>query len=495
MLQIYKNITTLLLLNSLILLIACTPTTLEPSNSSTEIEVTRVSTIVDVTRENELIEPTLAPTPTEILKCSPATVGDLAGIDPRNQTIQWWHNHRGSREEIITQMVERYNAENECGITVEAKAQGGYTDIRQAVNAAIANGEKPATLIVGYQTDQAFYQFNQTLVDLNIYINDPHWGLTQEEKADFVSDFLHQGSHQSFANQQLGYPAQRSMEVIYYNQTWLQELGYDTPPTTPEQFREMACAGAETNNNGTGGYILRDDASAIAAWTFAFGGNILNETGDSYIYDSSATIEAMTFLKELYDDGCAYFIDNMFPNPEVAQRQALFAQGSSSGIPFYQDSFQTVAQETNKELDQLGVIAIPHTAQNPVQNIYGADIMITQTTPKAQLAAWHFLNWFTQPENQAQWVRATNYFPVRLSTFDFLEDYMAENPVWAQTSELLLYSQHEPNFASYTTVRDLATNAFRQIMDDTDIQQTLADLTETSNFLEQDIKNEIEPSE
>jgi multiple sugar transport system substrate-binding protein/sn-glycerol 3-phosphate transport system substrate-binding protein len=39
----------------------------------------------------------------------------------------------------------------------------------------------------------------------------------------------------------------------------------------------MACAGAAANGDGTGGYILRDDASAVASWTFAFGGNVLTE--------------------------------------------------------------------------------------------------------------------------------------------------------------------------------------------------------------------------
>jgi multiple sugar transport system substrate-binding protein len=69
------------------------------------------------------------------------------------------------------------------------------------------------------------------------------------------------------------------MEVIFYNQTWLEELGFAGPPTTPDEFKEMACAASAANGDGTGGYILRDDASAVAAWTFAFGGDVLTEDG------------------------------------------------------------------------------------------------------------------------------------------------------------------------------------------------------------------------
>ncbi len=39
--------------------------------------------------------------------CAPATEGELAGVDPSGQTVVWWHNHSGSREELLKTMVER----------------------------------------------------------------------------------------------------------------------------------------------------------------------------------------------------------------------------------------------------------------------------------------------------------------------------------------------------------------------------------------------------
>src|SRR5690606_31286647 len=146
----------------------------------------------------------------------------------------------------------------------------------------------------------------------------------------------------SFDNQRLGFPPNRSMEVMYYNQTWLEELGFDGPPTTPEEFREQACAARDA---GSGGFILRDDASAVAAWTYAFGGDVLDEAGTGYNYAGDGTIQSMAFLKDLYDDGCAFFFTEGFPNPEFAARRALFTMGSSSGLPFYASDIATVAEE------------------------------------------------------------------------------------------------------------------------------------------------------
>lgn len=447
--------------------------------------------------EEPMAEPTEEPMaePTEEMMaepCAPAADGPLAGVDPRGQTIVWWHNHSGSREEQLLPLIDRFNNENDCGITVQAENQGSYNDIRDKVNASAAAGEQPAALVVGYQNDQAFYQLNNSLVDLNPYVDDATWGLTEDERNDFYSGFFNQSIHPAFDNQRLGFPPNRSMEVLFYNQTWLEELGYEGPPNTPDEFREMACAAAEANGDGTGGYILRDDASAVAAWTFAFGGDVLTEDGTGYVYDGQATIDAMTFLKGMYDDGCAYFFTEGFPNPEFAARRAIFAQGSSSGIPFYASDVATVADENGTPPDVWGVSAIPHTTTDPVQNVYGGDIMITNTTPEQELAAWIFVKWFTTPEIQAEWDKISGYFPTRQSTTDFLGDYIQESPQWGQAVDLLPYSYYEPQLISYQSVRDAAQAAFNEIMQGADIESTLADLTQTANELQDELMAEIQ---
>jgi len=414
--------------------------------------------------------------------CAPATEGPLAGVDPRGQKVVWWHNHSGSREEKLLPLIAKFNETNECKITVEAQNQGSYNDIRDKVNASIAAGESPAALIVGYQNDQAFYQLNNALVDLNVYVDDPRWGLTTEEKNDFYPAYLEQSVHLAYGGQRLGFPPNRSMEGIYYNISWLKELGFDgNPPETPQQFREMACAAAKSKGDGTGGFILRSDASAVAAWIFAFGGDVLNDKKDGYVYNSPQAIEAMTFLKGMLDEGCAYFFTEGYPNPEFAARRAIFTMGSSSGIPFYAGDVAKVAQEAGRQPDEWGFAAVPHTTSEPVQNIYGGDVMIPVTTPEQQLAAWIFVKWFTSPEIQAEWVKISGYFPTRKSTLDFLGDFIKENTVWGQAAALLPYGYYEPQLISYQAVRDAAEKAFNEMMQGADIKTTLDNLTTYAN--------------
>ena len=61
--------------------------------------------------------------------CAPAMDGPLAGIDPRGQTIVWWHQHSGSREEKLAVIVEDFNTNNECGIVLDASRIRAATTI------------------------------------------------------------------------------------------------------------------------------------------------------------------------------------------------------------------------------------------------------------------------------------------------------------------------------------------------------------------------------
>ena len=157
---------------------------------------------------------------------------------------------------------------------------------------------------------------------------------------------------------------------------------------------------------------------------------------------------------------------------------------------FVRLAVEDVAAETGNPVDEFGFGAMPHTTPDPVQNIYGGDVMITRTTPEQQLAAWLWIKYYTQPEIQADWVKASNYFPTRATTEEYLGDYMSENPIWASAVNLLQYGIGEPQLISYQTVRDETEKAFNLILEGADIQATLDELTEMANELQTELMEE-----
>ena len=413
---------------------------------------------------------------------APAPDGPLAGIDPTGQTVVWWHNHRGSREEKLQAIVDKFNAENPYGITVDAVNQGGYGDIRDKMGAGIVSGELPQ-IVVGYQNDEAFYASVDALTDMNTYVNDPYWGLSEEDKADFVPGIFTQDVHPAFNNERLGFPPNRSMEVLYYNKSWLEELGFDSAmmkTINPDQFEEIACAAAKDRGDGEGGYIIRFDASQVAAAAFARGTSVLTDDGLHYQYNTPELVDYFTQIRRMYKNGCAWISPERYHDAEFAARQAIFYIGSTSGLPFAQGSMD----EANNK-DEWDIAPQPYTTDTPRQNLYGGSVMMPKSTPEKELAAWIFIKWFTSPEPQAEWVKASNYFSPRYSTAKLLGDYIPTNPKYQTALDLLPYAEFEPQLISYSDVRNLVNDAFQEIINtDVDIQTKLDEVTQQANELQ-----------
>jgi multiple sugar transport system substrate-binding protein len=394
------------------------------------------------------------------------------GADPSGQNVVFWHQHSGEREEQLQEIVAEFNETNEFGITVEAQNQGGYGDIFALMTTTLAaGGDELPQLVVAYQNQAATYELVDGLINIDLLLNSEEWGLPEDAQADFFPGFFSADIFPIFGGQRLGFPPNRSMEVMYFNQDWLAELNeagaisFEGAPATPEQFAEAACAAVENPFSGaTGGadsvgYQISFDASRLASWTFAFGGDIFDYEEGVYDYNNEATVEAVAFLEDLAEQGCIGEIFERFGDQtNFGQGTTLFTVGSSSGLPFYGSAVEEGANFN------WSVAPVPHITETPVQNIYGASVSIPKTTPEGEVAAWEFVKYYTSVETQAEWAQASNYFPVRQSVAEGLSDYFAENPAYETAFELLEFGQAEPPVPQYDPVRDEAELVFADIV-------------------------------
>ena len=410
----------------------------------------------------------------------PESPDPWAKVDPSGQTITYWYQHSRAREEALQEIIADFNATNPWGITVEGEYQGHYGDIFNKMLQVLNTPDAP-NIVVAYQNQAATYQLADALIDMDPLVNSIKWGLSKAEKKDFFPGFYNQDVFPTFGGARLGFPPNRSMEVMYYNMDWLKELGYDAPPTTPDEFKEMACKAAQqpyskATAEGSRGYELSIDASRFASWTFAFGGDVFDyETGE-YSYNSEAAVQAMQFLQDLFNEGCASIVTERYGDQtNFGAGTTLFTVGSSSGLPYYKSAVDEGAQFA------WSVAPIPHTTADPVQNIYGASLSITKSTPEKELASWLFIKYFTSPEVQAKWAKVSNYFPVRASVAEGMADYFEANPAYKTAFELLQYGKTEPPTPGYDFVRDMVGEAMAAIADGADVQSTLDKLNADAN--------------
>lgn len=419
---------------------------------------------------------------------------DWSKVEPAKE-ITFWHQHSGDRETELLKVVDAFNATNEYGITLTAEYAGGYGDIFTKMLPILNTPDVP-DVVVGYQNQTVTYQLADAMWDMNEIIDDPTWGMPQEDQDDFFPGFFAQDVFPTFDNQRLGLPPNRSMEVVYYNMDWLNELGYDAPPTTPEEFKEMACAATANPYSGATaegsiGYELSIDASRFASWTFAFGGNVYDYQDNAFTYNDPAAIEAWEFIQSMFADGCATIVTESYGDQtDFGAGKLLFTVGSSSGLPYYASA---VSEGANFD---WSVTAIPHTTTDPVQNIYGASVGIPKSTPERQLAAWIWLKYYTSPDPQAAWAKASMYFPTRMSVADQMTDFFEANPVYAKAFELLPYGIFEPPVPGYDFVRDEIEAVMAAIVDDptVDVTTALTDFNVVANDILADQLAQIEPA-
>ncbi len=408
------------------------------------------------------------------LPTKPTTNGAYAGVDPSGATVVYWHNQPGNNQKTLEALIATFNQGNPWKITVQPVLKGNNTAVFQAMLAALQTKTLP-NLVSAYQNEAAEYQNVNALVDLNDFFNDNTYGFGKSGTADFFQSYLQSDINPQFKNQRLGFPLFRSMEVLYYNVDALKALGYSAAPKTWDDFETIGC---KYKDSGAGkvGYEVSTDASFIAAAAFAQGGDIYDPKANKFTYDSPEVQIAPAVLQDMTQKGCATLPAAAFADQnDFAAQKSVFYVGTSAGFPFVQAAIKQAGKPFNWD-----IAPIPYKDQ-PVNNVFGASVSIPVTTKAQQLAAWLFIRWMDEAEQQAVWAKATNYYPVRQSTAAQMADYFASNPQYKHGFDLLGNTKVEPPIVAYNSVRTLVTNAFNDVLDGKPVADTFGKLNDDAN--------------
>jgi ABC-type glycerol-3-phosphate transport system substrate-binding protein len=414
------------------------------------------------------------PSSTPAPRASPSTPVPLASTldveadDLRGVLLRFWHPWGGPSAQVIAELVEEFNLDNPYGILVTPVSYSGYDALAEDLTGSPGSDERPQ-VVAGLLHQALAWNGPLQAIDLNPYVSDPEWGIPGAEQADYFTPFWEQ---EVVDGRRLGIPAFRSGQLLFYNRTWARELGFQAPPTTPEQFRQQACAAAralrvdnDPANDGAGGWIVSTDYAAMLGWIYAFGGNPLKmpEPGvdqNVYQFNTPEIQEAFTFLRGLFDEGCAWQPQSAVPDTAFAGRLGLFASGSILDIPDQAESFRLRGSH-----DEWAVLPMPSPDGQPAFNTYGPSYYILSASPEQQLAAWLLIRWLSASENHARLIESSGALPVQKGALESLEGYSQRRPQWSEAVDLLDSARTEPAYASWGQVRfalgDAATQLFR----------------------------------
>lgn len=448
---------------------ACATSQPTPSIPNTSTPIAEIA-------PTETLTPTQTSTPTPV----PTEVVDIwEDVDPTGEEIVFWHTYRGPRGDVLDEIITEFNSNNPYSITVAGERIGNLGDLFDATLASLPSDDRP-NLVIAYQNHSATYLdfVPGSVVDVSSMVASATWGLGEDP--DLIDAFFLADRMYPYAEGQYGFAPNRSMSVLYANESWLTELGYDGLPTSPEAFREAACAARDQNYTvGTTppiGYALRVEASVLASWVFAFGGDVFSPEALAYTFDSPEAVAAVEFLQALVEDGCATLVTGAFEDQAAfARGQALFTVGTTAGIPFYESA---IAEGPGFDWT---VAAIPHITPDPVQNVYGPSMSILSANPEADLASWIFVKFYTEATAQQRWAEVSSYYPVRTSAFERMTAYREAHPAYDQAFALQAFTKAEPATPDYEIVRGFAEDALIEIIEGAGVKERLSALNTIAN--------------
>ena len=411
------------------------------------------------------------------------TASDIENANPEGQTVEFWVQYSDERLDAMMARAERF--EKETGIKVNITYKGHYGKVQSAMMTTAGTSDQ-ADVARGYGNAAAdMYQIGAAM-DQTILAESIKWGVTQSDIDDWGANWTVGFSAYFDGNPKLLHEVGKSLEVVYYNKDWLNELGL-SEPQTPAEFAEAACAATNSTFSGrvgdtaSLGYEIDTDASNFAAWVFAHGGDVFDYDSGQYILNSSEAVAAMEFIQGMANKGCAQVTRDKYADQQyLGLGSNLFALSSTSGITYFQ---KAIEEGYN---GQWEISKVPHTTKNPVMNLYGGGLIMGNTgNVDKMVAAYQWMKYISNTENSAVWSTESGYGFVRTSSADhpLIQAKRNELPQYDRSLGLIQYGKGEPSVPAYYSVRGEIEKAYAAIINGDDIMSTLNALNDEANAI------------
>ena len=387
------------------------------------------STQTPTAENNNPPRPTTTATPKQVSPTPTAEQPEIE-VDPDDLdcvSIRFLHPYNGEVGEVIQDIALKFSLSNPWGVWIEVDGQGSENALFDRIQSNIEGDNAPA-LIAAHAYTLSGLEGDYRSIGLRDYINDSEWGIDPESQADIPQVFLDQ---YTIEGQLIALPVAPQVNVLFYNQTWGEALGFDSPPTDEDSFADQICEATAANlmdtneeNDFTGGWLMNFDPWVLLSWYSSFGGEV--PEGEIPQFNTDSGLSAFGYLESLYspERNCIWIGRQPEPYLYFANRYALMYAGTLDQIPL-----QTGWMDQTQNDDEWTVIGFPGP-EGEVILVDSPGLFITESTPEEQLGAWLFARHLLTPEIQARLVQSLFTLPVRASAMDELEDFLGDYPQW-----------------------------------------------------------------
>lgn len=370
----------------------------------------------------------------ELPTCPVDALDDAAGP----VQIDLWHTEIGLPSEAIDRLAGDYNASQDR-VVVRPQFQGAVPELMRKFSDAIGD---PGSLPTVLSTDETALQF---MSDSGVVVPASACLEADPDARPLFEDLLPAVRSANSIGEVLWPAAPIGLSaVMYRNDAHLRAAGLDpaSPLTTLEQVREAAEAIRDASVPGVDApVVMRADSWLNEYWTTGAGQAVVDrDNGHAALatasrYDNPATVELLRWIDGMLDDGLLKLTDNA----DLVAAFLALGNGSSSILFDGSAAISTVSAVVSGSLSpeqsglggadlpggvevqglEVSVAALPGLTPDASGQVLGGGWYLVDDGDPVQLAAaWDFMKYFLQTEQQVTWAIDSSYLPVQQAAAD-----------------------------------------------------------------------------
>jgi len=371
-----------------------------------------------------------------------APTAETPGAEPAGGTVtvDLWHSEVAASSDALKGLISRYNSSQD-EVKVQEVYQGTVFDQMTKLTASLGSGNVPAIVLLDEGEPQRLID-SGAVRPVQDFIDREGYDLSDVNQR-LIDAYTLQGKLWAM-------PFCGNMGVLYYNKVVFREVGLD-PERPPQNLEEVRQYSEKILKRDAAGNVVR---SGLAIDVQNWDERILAEHGDLYVdnnngHDGRATKvlfnnddarQIWQWWHDMVDSGLAI---NVGRNPTYADNLMAVASGRAAMTFGYASSVPSVMNVVEAGLKgvEVGVGALPGVPGGTgVPYLVNRAFWIINKRPEQeQEAAWKFIKWLVEPEQQAEWF-AGGYLPASRAAFDLpaAKEVVAKYPQFQVPLDLYL---------------------------------------------------------
>lgn len=334
-------------------------------------------------------------------------------------TIKFWNGFTGADGDELIELVDKFNAENEYGITVEMDISAS---LDEQLSSAFAAGDGPDLVMFSSASRFTYADYLQDISDI--------FESTDLDRTDFIESYLDYCSEDEAVYL---IPSEIVSFYLYWNKDLFEAVGLDPEqgPTTWEEYEEYAKAITDSSKNIYGSGLCYAYSYQMAHIVQRFGGLAVTKNEDgkwaANFAGNDGYAKFLNLYKSLVDSG---------DNPLTDDTDSMMTAGQlgmTINGPWVTSGMDTAGVN-------YGITTIPTGDAGPMASAEVIGMAVTTVaSDEAKQACYRFIEWWNTANADGEcpaekWSLDFGY-PTYLNSVMNDEDYQANSKVMSMTNK------------------------------------------------------------